>query len=281
MPKMHQAPVAVPCANGFNGSSPEIFRWFVLQLGTTKFLQMMFENLTCIAGNCSDALWVRQLTSIGTSHGIQYAMHGTKGLINNWNTMVSKCGQANICPNIGNLQITLLIVAVLDDNRWVKRMLHWNPGGGRPGRSLSQGHTPIQNFCRWHHLGNWRVIARSTDLWFQYYADFMSFPQRWWSFVACTWSVLTFHFRCPKWAAARHTGSKSKKLNGMLLYPRTNGMSSYPEIEPCRANILNHSGRIGCQWSRQVTFALSTCMPWYGSPFRAQGVRPNKHIANA
>ena len=67
------------------------------------------------------------------------------------------------------------------------------------------------------------------------------------SFVACTCSVLTFHFLCPKWAAARHTGSKSKKLNGMLLYPGINGMSSYPESDPCRANILNHSDRIGFQ----------------------------------
>ena len=38
---------------------------------------------------------------------IQYLMHGTDGLINNWNTMVSKCGQRDIYTNIGNLQITL------------------------------------------------------------------------------------------------------------------------------------------------------------------------------
>ena len=69
-----------------------LHRWFVLQLGTAKFIQLIFENLTCIAGNCFDALWVRQLTLIGTSHGIQYFMHGTDGLINNWNTMVSKWG---------------------------------------------------------------------------------------------------------------------------------------------------------------------------------------------
>ena len=37
----------------------------VLQLGTAKFLQVIFKNLTCIAGNCFDVLWVRQLTLIG------------------------------------------------------------------------------------------------------------------------------------------------------------------------------------------------------------------------
>ena len=59
-------------------------------------------------------------------------------------------------------------VALLDDNRWVKRILHWNPGGGRPGRPFFQWQTPLENFCRWHHLDTWLHIARNTDLWFQY-----------------------------------------------------------------------------------------------------------------
>ena len=69
-------------------------------------------------------------------------------------------------------------VALLDDNRWVKRILHWNPGGGRPGRPFFQWQTPLQNFCRWHHLGNWIDTAGSTALLFQYYTDFISFCQR-------------------------------------------------------------------------------------------------------
>ena len=68
-------------------------------------------------------------------------------------------------------------VALLDDNRCVKRILHWNPGGGRPGRPFFQWQTPLQNFCRWHHLGNWIDTAGSTDLWFQYYTDFISVCQ--------------------------------------------------------------------------------------------------------
>ena len=69
-------------------------------------------------------------------------------------------------------------VALLDDNRWAKRILHWNPGGGRPGRPFFQWQTPLQNFCHWHHLGNWIDTAGSTDLWFQYYTGFISFCQR-------------------------------------------------------------------------------------------------------
>ena len=69
-------------------------------------------------------------------------------------------------------------IALLDDNRWVKRILHWNPGGGRPGRPFFQRQTPLQSFCRWHHLGNRIDTAGNTDLWFQYNTHFISFYQR-------------------------------------------------------------------------------------------------------
>ena len=52
-----------------------LHRRFVLQLGTANFIQLIFKNLTCIAGNFFDVLCVRQLTLIGTSHGIPYFMH--------------------------------------------------------------------------------------------------------------------------------------------------------------------------------------------------------------
>ena len=71
-------------------------------------IDVCIVNRTCVARNCFDVLWVRQITLIGISHGIQYLIHGTDGLINNWSTMVSKCGQRNIYPNIGNSQVTLL-----------------------------------------------------------------------------------------------------------------------------------------------------------------------------
>ena len=82
--------------------------WFVLELGTAKFIQVNFENLTCIVGNCFDVLCVRHLTSIGTSRGIQSSMHGTDGLIKNWIAMVSKYGHQNICLNIGHFKLRCL-----------------------------------------------------------------------------------------------------------------------------------------------------------------------------
>ena len=77
-------------------------------IGMDWTIDVCIVNRTCVARNCFDVLWVRQLTLIGISHGIQYFTHGTDGLINNWSTMVSKCGQRNIHPNIGNSQVTLL-----------------------------------------------------------------------------------------------------------------------------------------------------------------------------
>ena len=95
-------------------------RWFVSQLGTAKFIRLIFENLTCIAGNCHDVLWVRQLTLIGTTHGIWYFMHGTDGLINNWwYSMVPKCGQRNIYPNTKNLQMDEWQILAQDTALWI------------------------------------------------------------------------------------------------------------------------------------------------------------------
>ena len=58
--------------------------------------------------SCIEEYWAGDITLLYPA-----ANHGTDGLINNWNTMVSKCGQRNIYPNIGNLQITLLYLMTI------------------------------------------------------------------------------------------------------------------------------------------------------------------------
>ena len=136
---------------------------------------MIPENLTCIARNCVDVMWVRQLTLIGTSQGLRYFMHGTQGLINNRTTMASQYGQRKFLSEYWKLAT---YVALLHDNPWVKRILHWNPRGGRPGPSFFQWQTPIQNVCRWHEWGDWLDITQDADLRFQCYMDFVSFDQR-------------------------------------------------------------------------------------------------------
>ena len=86
-------------------------------------------------------------TSIGTSCGIQYFTHGKNGFINNSNIFVEYHGfkiWSSKC--LSKYWKFANDIALLHDNRWAKRILHWNPGGGRPGQSFFQWQTPIQFF---------------------------------------------------------------------------------------------------------------------------------------
>ena len=71
-----------------------------------------------------------------------------------------------------------------------------------------QWQIPLQNFCRWHRFGTWLHIVRNTDLWYRLSRHDVVFIS---SCIDCTYNAFAFHFLCPNWAAARHTGSKSKK----------------------------------------------------------------------
>ena len=62
--------------------------------------------------------------------------------------------------------------AVLDDNRWLKRALVWNAGGGRRGRFFDLWDAPGTKFCRWQNIGEWHVAAQDKVLWLQYLPDF-------------------------------------------------------------------------------------------------------------
>ena len=93
----------------FGAGHRKIYTNFLRDLARGRALASPPQIPRCIgAGNRFDVLWVRQLTSTGTSRGIQYFMHGRTGLINSWKTMVARYGRRNICPRIGNLQITFL-----------------------------------------------------------------------------------------------------------------------------------------------------------------------------
>ena len=61
--------------NGFNGILSETFWCYCIGGLFCSWALQILKNLTRIAGNCSDMLWVRQLISIGMSRGIQYSMH--------------------------------------------------------------------------------------------------------------------------------------------------------------------------------------------------------------
>ena len=66
-------------------------------------------------------------------------------------------------------------VALLDDNRWVKRILHWNPGGEGLDAHFFNGNLHYKIFAAGI---TWAPdLTSPADLWFQYYADFILFVQ--------------------------------------------------------------------------------------------------------
>lgn len=67
-------------------------------------------------------------------------------------------------------------VSSLPFHRWVQRVLHWNPDGkrvtGAPRRTWT---SKFEDYCRYRHLGDWRVLASNKDEWLQRTHDFVSF----------------------------------------------------------------------------------------------------------
>ena len=68
-------------------------------------------------------------------------------------------------------------IANLPTDRWVSRVIAWQPHGRRPvGRPRFAWDEKLRCFCRWKGLGEWKLLAQS-DLkqWHSYTVDFISF----------------------------------------------------------------------------------------------------------
>ena len=63
-------------------------------------------------------------------------------------------------------------VALLPEDRWIRRVLAWHPKQGRLGRAFMTWDSPFRHFARWQHLENWMWTAQATDLWQYYFHDF-------------------------------------------------------------------------------------------------------------
>ena len=140
-------------------------------------------------------------------------MHGTTGLINNWNTMVSRYSQRNICPSVGNLKFTLLYLMKIAgrgtqeveglDSYFSNGKLQYKIFAAGIGwaTGLTLRKTPIYGSS----------TTRTLFPLFNYDAIFIS------SCIVCRYClVFASHFLCPERAAARQTGSKSKKNSRAL-----------------------------------------------------------------
>ena len=154
-----------------------------------------------MAGKCFDVLWVHQLTLIGTSHGIQYLAEYHVFVFFPSHLLAaikfSKCGQRNIYPNIGHLQITLLYLMTVA-GRNASCIGTQEVEGVDAHFRMANSNT---RFVRWHHLGTWLDIARHTGFWFQYYTEPRAFVIFTFSYTICTYNVWAFQFQFPNWAA--------------------------------------------------------------------------------
>ena len=63
-------------------------------------------------------------------------------------------------------------VALLPEDRWIRRVLAWHPQQGRLGRAFMTWDSPLQDFARWQRLEHWMWTAQDTDLWQHYFHEF-------------------------------------------------------------------------------------------------------------
>ena len=67
-------------------------------------------------------------------------------------------------------------VANLPSNRWVKRVLLWNPSGARTrGYPRHDWTSKLVAYTRFHQLGQWLSLAQDPALWMQLNDDFVKF----------------------------------------------------------------------------------------------------------
>ena len=67
-------------------------------------------------------------------------------------------------------------VANLPSNRWVKRVLLWNPCGARTrGYPRHDWTSKLVAHTRFHQLGEWLSLAQDPALWMQLNDDFVKF----------------------------------------------------------------------------------------------------------
>ena len=112
----------------------------------------------CIAVNFYVKSWGHQDTLIGPNRGILFCISGTNVSWNKCNWTVS-----NFWSNRSIFEYWRFVqyVAVLDENRWLKRVLAWHAGGGRLGRSFDLWDAPGRNFAGGRALASGRLQPRT------------------------------------------------------------------------------------------------------------------------
>ena len=74
-------------------------------------------------------------------------------------------------------------VANLPPNRWVKRVLLWNPDGARKrGYPRHDWTSKLMAYTRFKQLGDWQMLAQDRPFWMQLSDDFVKFCSTRWCF---------------------------------------------------------------------------------------------------
>ena len=116
------------------------------------------RSVLYIFGSWFVALSVLWQVWIGPVHGMKSWMIGTVESMNLRPFMASSYGQNDVSSKIH-------YICALDDQRWVKRLMQWQPNGRRRGgRPAHLWHTVLANFCRWKGLQHWTGIKKSPKL---------------------------------------------------------------------------------------------------------------------
>ena len=141
-----------------------LLQWCVLQLATGKCMWVSYENWMHIAGKC-------------------YGNGPWHDILHEWHIRIEQQLECNGFKIWSHRYLTEYwkfanYVALLPEDRWIRRVLAWHPRQGRIGRTFMTWHSPLQHFVRWQHFEDWIVTAQATDLWQHYFNDFFTFTLR-------------------------------------------------------------------------------------------------------
>ena len=109
----------------------------------------------------------------GTNDVICFEFFGSSGPLSNcFRGDVTWCGAEHYWKFGG-------YAANLPPERWISRVLAWNPlGRRRSGCPRTSWPSKFISYTRYRHLGNWQVLARDPDLWRGLMDDFCMFCAR-------------------------------------------------------------------------------------------------------
>jgi len=143
--------------------------------------------------------------------------------------------------------------ANLPPERWISRVLAWNPlGRRRSGCPRTSWPSKFISYTRYRHLGNWQVLARDPDLWRGLMDDFCMFCGREWNaVVVCIilwcWSHLS-HLRPNGLPTGVQVQSQSQSQPFRNKTSHSVGESHSSRKDEVTDHLVNYDDTIDAYW---------------------------------